>query len=98
MMLHLHNPVNQAHIKELESRLASHLALAPADPFNRMEADAIIGALVEVVRGFDRCVISAEDAEGIFASFRIPGFSFSGWLAEMADENVYVEAPLRQAA
>jgi hypothetical protein len=63
-----------------------------------MEADAVIGALVEVVRGFDRGVISAEDVEGIFMSFRVPGFSFSNWLAEMADEDIYVEPLLRQAA
>ena len=98
MMLRLHNPVNQAHIEELEDRLASLLASAPADRFNPMDADAVVCVLVDVVRCFDRGLISAEDATGIFSSFRIPGFSFSTWLAEMADEAIYVEPSLRQAA
>ncbi|TNC66424.1 hypothetical protein [Rubellimicrobium roseum] len=97
-MLHLHNPANQAHLKELEGRLSSLLAAAPVSPFNAMDAEAVTCALIEVVRGFDRGLISAEDAEGIFSSFHVPGFSFPAWLAEMADEDVYVAAPLRRAA
>ncbi len=98
MMLHLHNPVNQAHIEDLRDRLASHLASAPVDRFNRMAAEAVIRAHVDVVRGFDRGLIPAEDAERVLTQLRVPGFSLSDWLADMLDEGVYVETLLDRAA
>jgi hypothetical protein len=98
MILHLHNPVNQAHIEDLRDRLTSHLAAAPVDRFNLMEAEAVIRAHVDVVRAFDRGLISADDAERVLTQLRIPGFSLLGWLNDMLDEGVYVETLLDQAA
>jgi hypothetical protein len=98
MLLRLHNPANQAHIEELKDRLNSHLALVPVDPYNRMWTHSVTHALVEVVRGLDRGVISVEDAQAVFGQFRLPGFSFAKWLAEMVDEGIYLDVALDQAA
>ena len=98
MTLHLHNPVNQAHIEDLKDRLASHLTRMPVDPYNRMWTQSVIDTLIDVVRGLDRGVISAQDAQDVFGQFRIPGFSFADWLAEMVEEGVYVDMKLDRAA
>jgi hypothetical protein len=98
MTLHLHNPVNQAHIEDLRDRLTSHLSVAPVDQYNRMQAAAVVGTLVGVVRALDLGVLSAADAVTVFAQFCVPGFSFVKWRAEMMDEGVYVDIASIEAA
>ena len=39
-----------------------------------------------------------QDTCEVFGAFRIPGFRFEGWLAEMVEEGVYVETAHLQAA
>ena len=85
MALFLHNPVNQAHIEDLKDRLSAQLALAPADPYGRTWAQAVIGTLVGTVQSMDRGAASEDDAREVFRAFRIPGFSFERWLAEMVE-------------
>ena len=98
MALTLHNPVNQEHIEDLKDRLASHLAQGPADPYGRSWLDKVIGTLVETVRAMDQGTLSETAACQIFQTFRIPGFRFERWLAEMVEEGVYLETARLQAA
>ena len=98
MALFLHNPVNQAHIEDLKDRLSAQLALAPADPYGRTWAQAVTDALIEAVQAMDRGAATEEHARDVFRSFRIPGFSFERWLAEMVEEGVYLETVVLRAA
>lgn len=98
MALFLHNPVNQAHIEDLKDRLSVQLALAPADPYGRTWAQAVIGTLVEAVQAMDRGAATEDEARDAFRAFRIPGFSFEQWLAEMVEEGVYLETVVLRAA
>jgi hypothetical protein len=97
MPICLHNSTNHAHLEDLKGRLGDHLARAPRDPFDPSSADAVIGALSDVVQAMDQGSVTADQARMIFGSFRIPGFSFDRWLAEMIDEGVYVPAMDRAA-
>ena len=49
-------------------------------------------------RSMDRGAISEQDTCEVFGAFRIPGFRFERWLAEMVEEGVYVETAHLQAA
>ena len=98
MELTLHNPVNQEHIEDLKDRLRSHLVQGPTDPYGQAWMDKVIGTLVETVQAMDRGALSEQDTCEVFGAFRIPGFRFERWLAEMAEEGVYVETVHLQAA
>jgi hypothetical protein len=98
MALILHNPGNQAHLEDLRDRLGSHLAQGPADPYGRAWFDTVIGTLVETVQAMDQGTLSESAACEVFQTFRIPGFRFERWLAEMVDEGVYLETMQLQAA
>ena len=98
MALFLHNPVNQAHIEDLKDRLNTQLARAPADPYGRTWAQAVIDALIEAVQAMDRGAATEDEARDVFKAFRVPGFSFERWLADMVDEGVYLETAFQQAA
>ena len=98
MTLALHNPVNQAHIEDLKDSLGSHLAPGPADPYGRAWMDQVIRTLVETVQAMDQGALSEPAACEVFSSFRIPGFRFERWLAEIVEEGIYVETMHLQAA
>ena len=98
MALFLHNPANQAHIEDLKDRLNAQLALAPADPYGRTWAEAVIDALIEAVQAMDRGAATEDEARDVFRSFRIPGFSFERWLTERVEEGVYLETVVLRAA
>jgi hypothetical protein len=98
MRYRLHNPVNQAHLQELGDRLAAHLAGALPDPHNPATPRALVDTLTELVRAMDRGVIPAENVRTIFEQFRVPGFSFDRWLAEMVEEGVYLDRAMARAA
>jgi hypothetical protein len=66
MFLHLYNPMSQVRIEKLKDRLILHPALAPVDPYNQMSEYSVTRTPAEVVRGSDRGVISAEDAQVAF--------------------------------
>ena len=59
---------------------------------------AVIGTLVEAVQVMDRGATSEQDTCEVFNTFRVPGFRFEGWLAEMIEEGVYLETALPRAA
>ena len=88
MTLALHNPANQAHIEDLKDRLSAQLTQGPSDPYGRTWVQAVIGTLAEAVRAMDRGVASEEATCEVFRTFRVPGFRFETWLAEMIDEGV----------
>jgi hypothetical protein len=94
----LHNATSQAHIEDLRDRLSRPLADAFPRPHDTSRADAVAATLAEVVRAMDKGMISARDVESVFAQFRIPGFRFEKWLAEMVDEGVYLNEALAKAA
>ena len=98
MALVLHNLVNQAHIEDLKDRLSAQLAQGPSDLYGQTGVQAVIDSLVETVRAMDRGAISEQDTCEVFGAFRIPGFRFERWLAEMVEEGVYVETARLQAA
>ena len=98
MALFLHNPVNQAHIEDLKDRLMAQLTRTPSDPYGRTWMQAVIGTLVKAVQAMDRGATSEQDTCEVFNTFRIPGFRFERWLAEMVEEGVYVETMHLQAA
>ena len=98
MHLQIHSPTSEAHIEELQARLEDHLTGAPVDPVDRSATSAIVRTLGDVVRAMDRGSVPVDQARVLFACFRITGFDFDRWLAEMMDEGVYVDAPLHQAA
>ena len=98
MALTLHNPANQAHIEDLKDRLSAQLTLVPTGPYGRTWMQPLIGTLVEAVQAMDRGAASEEDTCEVFKTFRIPGFSFEQWLAEMVEEGVYLETVVLRAA
>ena len=98
MTLALHNPANQAHIEDLKDRLTAQLTHGPCDPYGRTWAQAVIGTLAEAVQAMDRGATSEQATCEVFRAFRIPGFRFESWLAEMIDEGVYLEMAQQQAA
>ena len=98
MALTLHNPVNQEHLEDLKDRLGSHLAQGSADPYGRAWMDKVVRTLVETVQAMDQGALSEAAACEVFQTFRIPGFRFERWLAEMVEEGVYVETMHLQAA
>ena len=98
MTLVLHNPVNQAHIEDLKDRLSAQLAQSPSDLYGRTWSQTVIDTLVEAVQAMDRGAATEADAQQIFRTFRIPGFRFELWLAEMVEEGVYLEVAILQAA
>lgn len=69
-----------------------HLADAPKNPLAHTRSDALIGALVDVVKAMDKGAISAGDTKEVFAHFRIPGFSFQVWLEQMMEKGIYLKA------
>ena len=98
MALFLHNPVNQAHIEDLKDRLSGQLARVPSDPYKGAWMQVMVDTLVEAVQAMDRGAATEEDARDVFRAFRIPGFSFERWLAEMVEEGVYLETVVLRAA
>ena len=97
-MLTLHNPASQAHIEDLKDRLMAQLTRTPSDPYGRTWMQAVIGTLVKAVQAMDRGATSEQDTCEVFNTFRIPGFRFESWLADMIEEGVYIETTARQAA
>ena len=98
LMLTLHNPVNQAHLEDLKDRLTIQLAQGPSDPYSRTWMQAVIRTLVEAVQAMDRGATSEQDTCEVFNTFRVPGFRFESWLAEMIEEGVYLKTALLRAA
>ena len=98
MTLTLHNPISQAHIEDLKDRLSAQLTQAPSDPYGRTWMQAVMGTLVEAVQAMDRGAASEENTAEIFRTFRVPGFRFESWLAEMIEEGVYLETAALRAA
>ena len=96
MALFLHNPVSQAHLEDMRSRLAAQLVGRSGD---LADSDrALVEGLVNVVQAMDRGVLTLGQALEAFAHDRLPGFSFGGWLVEMVDEGVYLETVHDEAA
>ncbi len=98
MVLTLHNPANQAHIEDLKDRLSDQLTQGPSDPYGRTWVLTVVATLVDAVQAMDQGVLSQADAENVFRSVRVPGFSFERWLAEMVEEGVYLETAVLRAA
>lgn len=98
MRYRLHNPINPAHLEELRDRLTAHLLGVARDPHNPATPQALVRTLTELVRAMDRGAIPAEDVRTIFEQFRVPGFSFDRWLAEMVEEGVYLDHATPKAA
>ena len=98
MTLTLHNPVSQAHLDDLMDRLTAQLALTPSELYGRAWTDQVIRTLIETVRAMDQGALSQAAAREVFQTFRIPGFRFEQWLAEMIEEGIYLETAHLQAA
>ena len=94
----VNNPASQAHLDDLRTRLSVQLGCAPYDPAGAGEMQALVDALVGVVRAMDRGALTSKDALEAFTRHRIPGFSFGPWLVEMVDDDVYHDAVFNEAA
>ncbi|NAZ36219.1 hypothetical protein [Rubellimicrobium sp. CFH 75288] len=93
MRLHLHNPSSLAHLSDLRARLRVQLAVTDPPGYGPREGEALVEALLVVVRRMDEGAISPLQAARFFARYHVPGFSFGRWLRDMVDEGVYVGAP-----
>ncbi|TNC47399.1 hypothetical protein FHG66_16770 [Rubellimicrobium rubrum] len=94
----LHNPLSHAHLEDLRDRLARVMMESPRRPEDPSRADAVVKALTDVVRAFDRGSLSPEDTRAVFDQFHLPGFRFDTWLDEMLDKGVYLEGTRSRAA
>jgi hypothetical protein len=94
----LHNPSSQAHLEDLQDRLAQSLSGRPSWSNDGTKAEALITTVAQVVRAMDLGLLTVEEVRAVLSSFQIPEFSIERWLEEMVDEGVYLDSKLAQAA
>jgi hypothetical protein len=94
----LHNPSSQAHLEDLQDRLAHSLTSPLPQRHDTAGADALIQTVTQVVRAMDAGLLSFDEVRSVLSSFHLPGFSIERWMDEMIEEGVYLEEGLAQAA